>query len=281
MSARVAALALVSSALVLPGCANRLTDNTPVCGEASSALVLAAQALPGTAYVPCINTLKTDWMYQHLQARRGLATFTLGSVALGTTFLRVSLQPDCDTSSARAVPSDEAGAPLFVDVHDDDQLRVVVIPDGDGVPLSVYASELVGGLDGTTLADRTMVARLDARDLPVASRADEAHESAAAVLLVTVRDSERRTVTVLLPDEDEERTAVPADDLLETLRDVSEPAAYTGAWYYPFAHGCVVYRFDAHGSGVATIETDVKAALGLYDAEVMRAQARDQGYDVR
>lgn len=281
MTARVAAAAVAGAVLVLPGCANSLGVNTPVCGDVSSALVLSAQALPGTAYVPCIHSLKTDWVYEDLRAQNGRATFGLGSMAMGMDFLRVTLQPACDTSSARPMPSDEPGAPLFVDVVDDDQVRVVLVADGGGAELTAYTSGLVSDLNGRVLADRVVAIRLDARDLPVATRMDEGHQSGAVVLVVTGRDSEQGTVTVLLPEEDAERTAVPVDELPETLRGISRPAAYTGSWYYPFAQGCVVYTFDAHGSGVDTIEADVKAALGLYDAEAMRQRARDAGYDVR
>lgn len=281
MTRRIPAVAVLALVLAQTGCGNPFGVNTPVCDTQSSALILSAQALPGTEFVPCINSLKTDWVYDDLRAKRGLATFGLGSLSMGTSFLRVTLQPTCDTSSARRVASDEPGVPLFVDVVDDDLIRVVVVPDDRGPTITEYARGLVGELDGSVLADRRVVARLDQRGTPVTSRIAEAHDSGSVVLIVTVRDSEQRAVTVLLPGRDEERAAVPVADIAETLREINRPATYSGSWYYPFPHGCVVYAFDAHGGGVATIEADVKAALGLYDAQAMRQQARDLGYDVR
>lgn len=282
MTSRLATAAVIAASLALPGCgANPLSANTPVCDKTTSALVLSAQALPGTQFVPCIHSLKTDWMYEDLRARSGQATFALGSLTMGASFLRVTLQPSCDVSAARRVTSDEPGVPLYEDVHADVGVPVVVIPNDDGGPATRYASDLVDDLDGSVLGDRTMQVRLDARTTAVSQRIQEAHQLGAAVLIVTVRDSEQRTVTVLLPDDDTEQPGVSVADIPEKLRGMSRPATYTGSWYYPFAHGCVVYTFDAHGSGVATLEDDVKAALGLYDAEAMRQQARDAGYDVR
>ena len=84
----------------------------------------------------------------------------------------------------------------------------------------------------------------------------------------------------MLPGEDAERSRSPGGHRRHPAQH-HRPATYTGTWYYPFADGCVTYTFDAQGSGVATIEADVKAALGLHDAEAMRKLARDAGYDVR
>jgi hypothetical protein len=281
MTSRVALAAILGTALALPACGNPLGINTPVCDQTSSALILSAQALPGTAFVPCINSLKTDWVYDDLRARRGRAEFGLGSLSMGMYFLRVTLQPTCDTSTARRVVSDEPGAPLFVDVQSDDQVQVVVVPDDTGTEVSHYADSIVRQLHRMVLGDRTLTVHLDSSAAAVSGRIAAARQAGATVLLVTVRDSEERTVTIMLPGEDTERTRVPVSDIADTLLSTTGPATYTGTWYYPFANGCVTYTFDAHGSGVATIEADVKAALGLHDAEAMRKQARDAGYDVR
>lgn len=281
MTTRIAAAAVLGTALALPGCSNPMGINTPVCDKQSSALVLSAQALPGTAFVPCINSLKTDWVYDDLRAERGRSEFGLGSLSMGMFFLRVTLLPTCDTSAATQVASDEPGVPLFVDVQSDDEVRVVIVPDDQGPEVSRYASSMVSKLDGAVLGDRNLVVRLDTSPAPVSRRIEDAHQAGATVVLVTVRDSEEQTVTLILPGEDTERTGVALVDITDTLRRITGPATYTGSWYYPFRNGCVTYTFDAHGSGVATIQADVKAALGLYDAEAMRRQAREDGYDVR
>jgi len=281
MTSRIVTAAVLGSALALPGCNNPLGINTPVCDKTSSALILSAQALPGTAFVPCINSLKTDWVLDDLRARRGRVEFGLGSLSMGMYFLRVTLQPTCDTSAATQVASDEPGVPLFVDVQSDDEVQVVIVPDDQGPEVSRYAASLVRKLDRTVLGDRTLVVRLDTSPAAVSQRIEDARQAGATVVLVTVRDSEEQTVTIILPGEDTERSGVALVDITDTLRRITGPATYKGSWYYPFRDGCVTYTFDAHGSGVATIQDDVKAALGLYDAEAMRRQAREAGYDVR
>lgn len=135
-------------------------------------------------------------------------------------------------------------------------------------------------LDRTVLGDRTLVVRLDTSPTAVSNRIESALQAGAAVLLVTVRDSEEQTVTMILPGDDTERSGVALVDITDALRRITGPATYTGSWYYPFRNGCVTYTFDAHGSGVSTIQADVKGALSLYDAEAMRRQAREAGYDV-
>ena len=281
MRSRVAMAGILGATLALPACGSPLGINTPVCDMVSSALILSAQALPGTAFVPCINSLKTDWVYDDLRAERGRSEFGLGSLSLGMFFLRVTLLPTCDTSGATRVASDEPGVPLFVDVQREDEMRIVVIPEDEGVAVARYAGDVQRELDGSVLGDRTVVVRLDTSDLSVSERIEKARQAGATVLVATARDAEERTVSVTLPGEDAERSAVAMADLTDTLRGVAQAATYSGSWYYPFSHGCVIYTFDARGSGVATLESDVMAALGLYDAEAMRRQAREAGYDVR
>jgi hypothetical protein len=281
MRSRIATAAVLGTALALPGCGNPLGINTPVCDKSSSALILSVQALPGTAFVPCINSLKTDWVYDDLRAQSGRSEFGLGSLGMGMFFLRVTAQPTCDTSAATQVATDEPDAPLFVDVQSDNEVQIVVVPDDAGARVSRYAASLVSKLDHTVLGDRTLIVHLDTSATPVSGRIETARQAGATVLLVTVRDSEERTVTIILPGEDTERSGVEVAEITDTLRTIAKPATYTGTWYYPFRNGCVTYTFDAHGSGVETIEDDVKAALGLYDADALRREAREAGYDVR
>lgn len=281
MTSRRTAIAVLATALALAGCSNPLGGNTPVCDEASTAVILSAQAIPGTAFVPCIHSLKTDWMYQELRAERGWAEFSLSSMGMGMPFLRVRLQPQCDTSKAARVASDEPGVPLLVDVAGHDDVQVVVVPDGAGLEVSQYAAGLRRDLAGVTLADRSVDVQVDLSAAPVSQRIATAHQSGATVLVVTVRDSEQGTVSAILPGGETELRGMARSEITRTLRKIIGPATYTGSWYYPFGNGCVSYHFDAHGSGVATLEADVKAALGLFDAEALRRQAREAGFDVR
>jgi hypothetical protein len=86
---------------------------------------------------------------------------------------------------------------------------------------------------------------------------------------------------LILAGDDREQPALPDDVVIEALEEAADPPTYTDTWYYPFSNGCVIYEFDAHGTGLATIEADVQSALALFDAEAIRSEARDAGYTGR
>jgi hypothetical protein len=246
------------------------------------------QSVPGTAYAPCIVGLKTGWEYKHLEAQRGRSVFSLDSDRLGgggpgpveNPFLEVSLLPSCDLSGTVEVDSDEPEVPLFVDIQFSASVLVTIVPEGDSRETLDYAFALRRELERTEISDRAVVVDVDSGTRATKDRIAAAQASGHVVIIISTRDAEEETVGLLLPDEDDERTGLDIDDVLEELDDVTEPPSYTGSWYYPFTNGCIVYSFDAHGSGVNTIESDVQAALSLFDAEALRQLARDQGYDL-
>jgi len=294
---------VLSVGLLLASCGNNLGRNEPECDDPadspSSSLVLSMQSVPGTAFAPCINGLKAGWEYEDLEAQNGQSIFSLDSDRLGgggpgfeeNPFLEVSLLPSCDVSDAVEVGSDAPGVPLFVNVEVDLDVPITIVPDSRSLPTVIYADRLQGKLDGTVISGRTVVVGIDRTFRDTAQRISEAQISGHAVVVVGVRDEEETTLTLLLPGSDIELVGlkVNADPLspaaldlgivIDALEDVTAEASYVGSWYYPFANGCVTYAFDAHGSGVSTIESDVQAALGLYDAGALRQQARDLGYD--
>jgi hypothetical protein len=262
-------------------------------------MVLSVQAVPGTAFAPCIEHLETGWEYRHLEAQSGQSIFSLDSDRLGgggpgfeeNPFLKVSLLPSCDVSEAIEVESDEPGVPLFVDVEVDLDVPITIVPDSRSLPTVIYADRLQRELDGTVISGRPVVVGIDRTFRDTKQRISEAQTSGHAVVVVSARDEEDTTLTLLLPGSDIElvglkvNTAQLSSDALDLgivideLEGVTTEASYVGSWYYPFANGCVTYTFDARGSGVSTIESDVQAALGLFDAEVFRQVARDLGYD--
>jgi hypothetical protein len=242
--------------------------------------------------------LKTGWEYEHLEAQSGQSIFALDSDRLGgggpgpvdNPFLKVSLLPSCDVSEAIEIESDEPGVPLFVDVEVVSDVPITIVPDTRSLPTIIYANRLQGDLDGTVISGRTLVVTVDRTFSDTSQRISAAKQSGHAVVVVSARDAEDRTLTLLLPGSDTElvgldlTTAPPNIDfdlgrVIDELEGVTAEASYVGSWYYPFAGGCVTYTFDAHGSGVSTIESDVQAALGLVDAEELRQEARDGGFD--
>ena len=261
-------------------------------------MVLSVQAVPGTAFAPCIEHLETGWEYSDLEAQSGHSIFSLDSDRLGgggpsfeeSPFLKVSLLPSCDVSGGVEVESDEPGVPLFIDVEIVLEVPITIVPDSRSLPTLIYADRLQGELEGTVISGRTVVVSVDRTFRDTKQRIAAAQISGHAVVVVSARDAEDRTLTLLLPGSDTElvgldlTTAPPNIDfdigrVIDELEGVTAEASYVGSWHYPFAGGCITYTIDAHGSGVDTIEADVQAALGLFDAEAFRQFARDLGYD--
>jgi len=75
--------------------------------------VLMAQAVPTATAVPCIEALPTGLSFASAIAHNGEARFWLDSDRAGPRAVTVTLTGGCDTSSARRVPTDEAGTERF------------------------------------------------------------------------------------------------------------------------------------------------------------------------
>jgi hypothetical protein len=268
-------------AMLATACSNPIEANVPLCDRYSDAVVLSEQALPGIEYVPCISALPSDWAYLDLTAQSGESVFALGSPGLGTRFLEVTLVSSCDTSRAVEVDSDEPGVPLFVDVRIEDEVVIAVIPDTGSLAAGEYASVIREYLGGRVMNGRMVRVEIDGEGIAVSDRVERARQSGSAVLVVSARDAEEHTATLILPGDDREQLALPDDVVIETLEEATDQPIYTGTWYYPFSNGCVIYEFDAQGTGLATIEANVQSALALFDAEAIRAEARNAGYTLR
>ena len=279
-------LLILPFGLLLTSCGN-LGRSVPECDDPGSSVVLSVQSVPGTAYAPCINWLKTGWEYEHLEAQSGQSIFFLDSDRLGgggpgpvdSPFLKVSLLPACDVSEAVEVESDEAGVQLFVDVEVVVDVPITIVPDSRSLPTAEYAAQLRQELHGNVIAGRTVVVNVDSSNVGTSDRISTAQALGRTVVTISSRDTEDGTLTLLLPGSDEELTGLKVDDVGNELEDVTDEASYVGSWYYPFENGCIIYTFDAHGSGVDTIVADVQLALGLFDTEPLRQVARDLGYD--
>ena len=250
-------------------------------------MVLSVQSVPGTAYAPCINALKAGWQYEHLEAQSGQSVFYLdsdrleggGPLPLESPFLKVSLLPSCNVSGAIEVESDEKGVPLFIDVEVSSEVLVTIVPEGASLGTLDYAAALQRQLEDILISDRTVVVSVDSSGIATRNRISAAHALGHTVIVISTRDVEENTASLVLPGENQEVAGLTIPAVIDELEDEVEPASYTGFWYYRFQNGCIVYEFDAHGSGVSTIEADAQAALGLFDAESLRRLARESGYD--
>jgi len=92
--------------------AENIGVHPPLCGT-GHAMILAAQAVPSAAQLPCIAALPSGWQTGGQDIRSGHVTFWLNSDPIGTPAVTVTLAAACDLSGARQAPSDEPGKRRF------------------------------------------------------------------------------------------------------------------------------------------------------------------------
>ena len=80
----------------------------PQCGTGHT-MILAAQAVPSAALVPCIAALPSGWTFSDADIASGHARFWLDSDQAGSHALTVTLSATCNTSGAQQIPSDQPG----------------------------------------------------------------------------------------------------------------------------------------------------------------------------
>jgi membrane-associated phospholipid phosphatase len=105
----------------------------PSCGTGHS-MILAAQAVPSAAMLPCIAALPTGWSIGRADISSGKVSLWLDSDRAGTAAITVTLTAACNTSGAQQIPSDQPAmrrfehplslAPQFTD------LRFYTFPGG-------------------------------------------------------------------------------------------------------------------------------------------------------
>ena len=84
----------------------------PPCGIGHS-MILAAQAVPSAALVPCVAALPSGWQAGGADIATGHSRFWLDSDQAGAAAVTITLSATCDVSGARLVPSDQPGTRRF------------------------------------------------------------------------------------------------------------------------------------------------------------------------
>ena len=124
MLAIFAVPAVFGVGLLLP--ASNPTVHAPGCGTGHE-MILAAQAVPSAAFLPCIAALPSGWTAAGAEVASGRATFGLDPDQAGPTAgliltlggdgtvneVTITLTAACDTSGTRQVPSGQPGTRLF------------------------------------------------------------------------------------------------------------------------------------------------------------------------
>ncbi len=286
MIGRRSSAIVAAAALLAAGCGSQLGRNTPSCDESviTNAIIISAQSVAGTAYVPCVQELKPGWDYEHLEARRGQTRFWLSSDRVGQRFLEVTLEPSCPLDPDRLTASDEDAIPLYVEETEADFfVEIIVVPEGDEPELRDYAAEVVDQIGSERFGERLVRAYLDATDSPTARRIETALAAGHAALVVGPREVEEGTVEMHRIGRGGAEDVRPGLDPMEAVEEVAEglgPPVYRATWRYPFEGGCVTYRFNARGIGAERIRYEVMDALGFLDLGPLRRLGEQFGYVV-
>ena len=244
--------------------------------ELGTSIILTAQAVPGTEYIPCVDALRPGWEFEHVQARSGQAYFTLDSDRMGMEFLRVTLLPSCDIETATEVTSDEGDVTLSIEVlEENDDFAVVVIPVANRH--HNYATAVVAHLMSESVNGREIAATLDESDRPISEKIASAHTGGVPVIIVDDVEVDTETVSLRRVGEDEDSGLDFDAALAEMEGDVDDPV-YRARWFYTFDGGCIRYDIDAEGEWAQSVKTDVARAIGMYPMEELYELARQAGY---
>jgi hypothetical protein len=241
-----------------------------------TSVILTAQAVPGTEYIPCVEALRPGWQFEHVEARSGQAYFTLHSDRMGMEFLRVTLLPSCDIGAARSVASDERDVDLSVEVLEENaDFAVVVIPVADRH--HNYSVSVVAHLMSESIRGREITATLDESDAPISEKVASAHAAGAPVIIIDDVEVDTETVSLRRVGGDEDSGLDFDEAVAEIAGDVDDPV-YKARWFYTFDGGCIRYDIDAEGEGAQSVKSDVARAIGLYPMEELYELARQAGY---
>jgi membrane-associated phospholipid phosphatase/tRNA A-37 threonylcarbamoyl transferase component Bud32 len=116
VSLAVGMLAVITIAVLAGGNAffpaENIGSHAPECGTGHS-MILAAQAVPSAAALPCIAALPSGWRVGGADIASGRASFWLDSDQAGPHAAAIVLTPACDTSGARQIPSNQPGMRRF------------------------------------------------------------------------------------------------------------------------------------------------------------------------
>jgi hypothetical protein len=118
-------LLLAVAWLVLAGCAQPVTGGflnprQPVCRyqgrQATTMVVLMAQAVPTASQLPCIELLPAGWSVSDIFVRNGRVRFSLDSDRVGMHAVQVVLEQFCTLGNVTRVPSDHPGTRRYQEV---------------------------------------------------------------------------------------------------------------------------------------------------------------------
>jgi hypothetical protein len=106
---------VAAGTLLLTGCSTvSLGSDELACqagdeGDPAHGVVLMAQSVPSSSWVPCLDTVPLGWHMSDVEVRDGSGRFWLDSDRDGVRAIEVALSASCDTTRATEIPSDRTG----------------------------------------------------------------------------------------------------------------------------------------------------------------------------
>ena len=275
---------LTALALIVSSCgADVVGPGVPECGSTASdglatATIIQLQAVRNADWGPCIDDLEVGWDYVAQIAESGRSVFWLNSDRVGSRFLEVELTSSCDIGGAEAQPGPGSGIDRFVRV--DEEPRDVVIAV---IPVAERhigdARALVVGMIGTVMEGRKLAPYVDESAGSAPVRIEAALRTVGIALVLD--DTQITTDTLELRRKGHDpRVGISRQKALDDIEADLGPPAYRAEWFHTFTGGCIVYRFDARGSGAEAIAREVRDALGFYPLVELRESARASGLDI-
>jgi hypothetical protein len=258
--------------LGLPSC--ETPPNNP-----TSAVVLAAQAVPEADYGPCVNSLKLGWDEVGFQVESGMVRLTIGREF--DSFLDVRLTASCDVAGATAMSSGLPDIERYESVSEEvgSEIRVTLIPTGERP--RIHALALARELSGMTVEDRPVTFTVDEDiDFSARQRVNKALFADQYVWIISDLDIEEDTLEMRMTPAGEGARGLSVDEALDRIEDLTPETSYRGQWYFVFHGGCITYDFDASGVVAQTIAKDVEDALGFYPNVELKRAARRAGYEL-
>lgn len=269
--------------MVALGCSDQLGQKVVECEESldrvTTSLILAAQAVPGSDYLPCVEILEPGWDYNHVIAETGRAQFTLDSDRMGDLFLAVTVSTvpaQCDVGDALPVESGHPGMDLAVEVIEETtEIAITVIPVAPRHRL--FAGKLATTMRDDVFDGQTISIEVEESADLMADRVAAAHAAGRHVFIVDDEEVKNSTVRVRRVGGEEIAGEDPGEALADIADSVGDPV-YRARWFYTFDGACIRYDFDASGIGAQTVAEDATEVLGFLDVEPLRQLARDAGY---
>lgn len=280
---RVTGLVLLAVAAAAGACGGgpRLGTGNPACdlefSEVGTATIMQAQAVPSAAWGPCIADLAPGWELRNTEPRSGRAGFALDSDRVGADFLDVSLVESCEPPEAatHATPPNDEIERLVLERETTAPLPVTVVAIASrhvDTAFAIAKDLLDTRVDGHRISVHTATSTTDPAAVITQALAEDR--------FVLIVDDHTLTADLLELRHPADPRAVRVDDLEHLLEEIAEGVdapTYDATWWHLFPGGCVVFEFDARGSGAEVIAQRIQTAVGFYPLDDLRQYAAESG----